>query len=790
MFSAFVRTFVIECISMNPQRSRQRLTFLAMLVFIPVFLLAGVGIYSLQQDRVLANHEARERAQILADQLRDQIWSGLTQRDSLYPFSARVIRIGKDGSLLSPPTFPLVPVPNPLVSESLNASQRDLWEKTFSRPDPVASDLADVAKPLEDFLAAHPPHRYAALGSYQWALLLAAHGQENSATQLLHEILSNYPNETTESGLPLAPLISLKLLQIESGSSDRINGAEYTHEMLGSLCSNAVFYPSILTPRLLDVALKSAQAGQTNAVIPWAQLWDNHEHSRTLYEALLPHLTTPSLDTPENKLVFPSMVWVSAMENRQFQLQPSAAPTPPKEPARAKRQLDLLEPMTPVSSTRIASWETPVENLAVPDSASHGGLILHDGLANWLAVRISQDSLSATYRFWHPSQLKRWLHSQPNPTSAKAAWVLELPREPTLAYPLLQNDFLTDISSTLTRMPPYFGIGLELAGRPIASTSTSGKSSDGFPVMATSTAGNRGEGQMMVSVYLLNSKLLLARQQTRTFIFGILIGFSVLAVSVGYMLVRRAWLKQEHVAEIKTNFVSSVSHELRAPIASIRLLAEGLDQGKVREPTRQKEYFRFIVQECRRLSSMVENVLDFSRIDQDRKEYDFDGADLEQLTGETVKVMSPCAEENGVTLELNIDRNDNNPDGVEASIVHPAADAPALQQALINLIDNAIKHSPRASKVLVRLRQCPACSPAQQNVIRWSVSDQGPGIPSREREAIFERFYRVGSELNRGTQGVGIGLSIVKHIVEAHQGRVWMENNGETGSRFIIELPI
>src|SRR2546423_44700 len=113
-----------------------------------------------------------------------------------------------------------------------------------------------------------------------------------------------------------------------------------------------------------------------------------------------------------------------------------------------------------------------------------------------------------------------------------------------------------------------------------------------------------------------------ACHRQRTALFGLLIAVSAAAAMVGFVTARRAFYRQQRLVEMKSNFVSSVSHELRAPIASVRLMAEGLERGRIQGPAKQQEYFHFIVQECRRLSSMIENVLDFSRIEQGRKQYE------------------------------------------------------------------------------------------------------------------------------------------------------------------------
>jgi two-component system phosphate regulon sensor histidine kinase PhoR len=205
----------------------------------------------------------------------------------------------------------------------------------------------------------------------------------------------------------------------------------------------------------------------------------------------------------------------------------------------------------------------------------------------------------------------------------------------------------------------------------------------------------------------------------------------------------------------------------------VQLMAEELVDGERPSDEKLAKYHRFIGQECRRLSGVIENVLDFARREQGRERFEFEPTDLDALVSGTVQLLRPYAGERGVKIEEERRGEDRM---VEA-------DGHALQRMLVNLLDNAIKHSPEGSTVLVGLEF------EESRTLLW-VEDDGPGIPRSEQERIFEKFYRIGSELRRQTQGVGLGLSIVKHLAEVHGGRVLVHSNVGEGSRFTVELPL
>ena len=241
---------------------------------------------------------------------------------------------------------------------------------------------------------------------------------------------------------------------------------------------------------------------------------------------------------------------------------------------------------------------------------------------------------------------------------------------------------------------------------------------------------------------------------------------------LGLLMIHRTLRRERQLNEMKSQFVASVSHELRAPVASIRLMADALEAEKV-APETAKEFHRLIAREGARLSTLVGNVLDHARIEQGRRVWKMEPCDLESLVADTLRVMGPLAREKNITLRSTL------------SPLEAAVDAGAIQQALVNLLDNAIKFSPAGSTVETVLS-----IDEERRTWRIAVRDEGPGIAKAEQARIFERFYRPGDELRRETQGTGIGLSLVKAIAEAHSGSVTVESEPGQGSTFTLIFPL
>jgi len=253
----------------------------------------------------------------------------------------------------------------------------------------------------------------------------------------------------------------------------------------------------------------------------------------------------------------------------------------------------------------------------------------------------------------------------------------------------------------------------------------------------------------------------------------LILGALSLLMGGGMLLTYRNVARELALAKLKSDFVSNVSHELRTPLALIRLYAETLELGRISIPGKRQEYYEIIRKESERLTSLINNILDFSRIESGKKEYSFRETDVADLVRGTLESYRFEIEQNGFQFEQKIDND----------LPQVWVDREAIARSLLNLVNNAVKYSATEKYLGVNLYR-------HNGGVNLEVVDHGIGIPVKEQPKIFEKFYRVGDPLVHNTKGSGLGLSLVRHIVQAHGGEVAVESELGQGSKFIITLPV
>ncbi|HEU4507327.1 MAG TPA: HAMP domain-containing sensor histidine kinase [Pyrinomonadaceae bacterium] len=241
----------------------------------------------------------------------------------------------------------------------------------------------------------------------------------------------------------------------------------------------------------------------------------------------------------------------------------------------------------------------------------------------------------------------------------------------------------------------------------------------------------------------------------------------------GMALTLRATDREARLAQAKSNFVSNVSHELKTPLSLLTLFAEILELGRVKTEEKKTEYYRIIRHESLRLNKMIDNILDFSKIEAGRKTYVFADADMAVVIEQVLSSYRYQIVNAGFDVQTNIQ-----PDLPPVSI-----DREAMAQAVSNLLDNAIKYSRDVKQLSITAER-------RGSDLAIEIADRGIGIPPAEQSKVFEKFYRVGNGLVHDVKGSGLGLSLVKHIVEAHKGAITVESELGKGSRFTILLPL
>ena len=259
---------------------------------------------------------------------------------------------------------------------------------------------------------------------------------------------------------------------------------------------------------------------------------------------------------------------------------------------------------------------------------------------------------------------------------------------------------------------------------------------------------------------------------TRPFYTLVMAAVVIFATLGGYLLWRDVQ-RDLGLAEIRSQFAASVSHELKTPLTAIRMFAETIRMGRVKEEKTRNEYLDTIVNESERLSRLLNNVLDVSKIEQGVKLYHPVLQALGPIVHAAIRTMEYPLLQKGFVLQVDI----------EDGLPEVRVDADALEQAILNLIGNAIKYSGSAREISLKIARHDGWALLQ-------VIDHGVGIPPRDRQRIFEKFYRVPSRENSEVPGTGLGLSLLAHFVQAHAGRVEVDGAPGRGSTFSIYLPL
>ncbi len=246
-----------------------------------------------------------------------------------------------------------------------------------------------------------------------------------------------------------------------------------------------------------------------------------------------------------------------------------------------------------------------------------------------------------------------------------------------------------------------------------------------------------------------------------------LLGVTGLLVAAAIVVLRR----ESELARLRTEFVSNVSHELRTPLAQIRMFAETLTLGRVRSEEEERRALQIVDQEARRLTTLVENILLFSRTERGAMRLNPRPTRLGELLREILDAFRPLAEAREVELGTELTEE-----------VTARVDPGAVRQIVLNFLDNAVKYGPEGQTVILGLER-------ENGVYRVWVDDEGPGVASEDRARVWQAFSRL-EERDEATAGTGIGLSVVRELARRHGGRTWVEDAPGGGARFVAEMPV
>ena len=274
---------------------------------------------------------------------------------------------------------------------------------------------------------------------------------------------------------------------------------------------------------------------------------------------------------------------------------------------------------------------------------------------------------------------------------------------------------------------------------------------------------------MMLTVGIL---ILVFGRQVQDYVFGGLILALVATTIIGTIATLVVLYREAYLSRLQTDFVNKVSHDLRTPLTSIRMFVETLQLGRLEDPARQAEALSIISLETERLSALIARLLDWARMESGKRSYDFQRQPVGPVVDDALRAVEPQRIQSGALVSREL------PEGLSQIYV----DRDALADALVDLLQNAFKYTGPDKRIAVLAR-------AAGNAVEIVVQDNGPGIPGADQKRIFDKFYRGKDPLERTIEGSGLGLSMVKHVVEAHGGKVSVKSELGKGAAFSVLLP-
>ncbi len=237
-------------------------------------------------------------------------------------------------------------------------------------------------------------------------------------------------------------------------------------------------------------------------------------------------------------------------------------------------------------------------------------------------------------------------------------------------------------------------------------------------------------------------------------------------------LAGKVMVKQARINRLKNDFVATVSHELKTPLASMRVLIDTIIEGNYRDQSQVREYLELVAKENKRLTGLIDNFLTFSRMERNKHAFNIVSTDAGEIAEDAAEAVRTRFEQNGNTLKITVD----------ADAGEIKADHDAMVTVLVNLLNNAWKYSGDDKKIALNVYR-------KDGVVNFEVSDNGVGMNKRVVRKMFDRFYQADSSLARKAEGCGLGLSIVKFIVDAHSGTIEVESEAGKGTVFTVSLP-